>query len=507
MRTEEKVKLFFVSWATGIGAGVGRMESIYYRYLDKERFDPVFVFPGTPAQHGAQYDGRLPYHYLDERDKYRQLITLLSHADIVQFQGGCDPLVCEAARAAEVPVLIEVLHNIENGGAFPNIDATICVSRAVAGVQTQKERAKVILNGIDLDDFFFRTEPLPDDKIVLLQVSNRTKPYFNLDQIAEPLLALDPRIELWLAGPGQHLGSSPRIRFLGVVDNIVDYYRSADLMVLFSKQEPFGLAAIEAMACGCLPLVSAEAGFIETVDNGVDGWLVSPDPEAAVRAIEAVLEVRGSAQWEEMRAAARNKVETRFSAKGCVVQYEELYEELLARKGRRTKAFAVFSSPGTAESIIGEALVHSHLNCWEGVDGCLADLVESSLHVVNPLCREAARLFAVNTSLRGNGALAAKVFRLLFKSGESTLRLLPGWLPVAEAEDWEAIEGAVLAAGRTDAEIPLQFAERLLRAGELKKTIRLFEELASAEEAPGEAKKLYETYLAQCKAKLAQFAR
>jgi mannosylfructose-phosphate synthase len=73
--------------------------------------------------------------------------------------------------------------------------------------------------------------------------------------------------------------------------NLADYYRAADVFALSSRYEPFGMTAIEAMACGTPTVVTTEGGLCEQVAWGVEALYANPfDPDAFGHAIAAVLQ-------------------------------------------------------------------------------------------------------------------------------------------------------------------------------------------------------------------------
>jgi D-inositol-3-phosphate glycosyltransferase len=87
-------------------------------------------------------------------------------------------------------------------------------------------------------------------------------------------------------------GVGDRVRFLGRVDRsaLPALYRSADVVVCVPWYEPFGLAAVEAMACGVPVVASAVGGLAETVLDGVTGIHIPPRrPDLAAAAVRRLL--------------------------------------------------------------------------------------------------------------------------------------------------------------------------------------------------------------------------
>ena len=123
------------------------------------------------------------------------------------------------------------------------------------------------------------------------------------------------------------LGVTADVRFLGRLDSVASILQATDLFLLPSQTESFGLAALEAMACGS-PVVASRAGGIpEVVDDGVTGIL---EPVGSVEAMgrRAVELLRDPRRYRAMREAAISKARE-FSADRVVPMYEQLYEEVL----------------------------------------------------------------------------------------------------------------------------------------------------------------------------------
>jgi N-acetyl-alpha-D-glucosaminyl L-malate synthase BshA len=136
------------------------------------------------------------------------------------------------------------------------------------------------------------------------------------------------------------LGVEADVQFLGRIDNVAPLLASADLFLLPSDRESFGLSALEALATG-VPVVGSHAGGLpEVVRDGETGALRPVgDVEGMARA--AVNIVADKARWREMSERAAADARARFGRDEIVSRYESLYEEtLLARRTLRVPQIA-----------------------------------------------------------------------------------------------------------------------------------------------------------------------
>jgi N-acetyl-alpha-D-glucosaminyl L-malate synthase BshA len=122
------------------------------------------------------------------------------------------------------------------------------------------------------------------------------------------------------------LGIDRDVHFLGKIDAVAPLLAGADLFLLPSQSESFGLSALEALASG-VPVVGSRAGgLVEVVKEGVTGALCEPgDVEAMAAASVRILSDRD--RWQTMSDTAALDARARFSRDDIVRQYEMLYED------------------------------------------------------------------------------------------------------------------------------------------------------------------------------------
>lgn len=142
-------------------------------------------------------------------------------------------------------------------------------------------------------------------------------------------------IEFLIAGSGPYekeirklIKDNYPVRYLGYVNNkkdLVSVYHNADIVILPSFQENFGIVLIEAMACG-LPVIAADcAGPREIVEDGVNGRLIPQDNEEAFR--NAIITLAASPELRaEFGRNGRKKAEQMFDVKEAAKRWLKLIE-------------------------------------------------------------------------------------------------------------------------------------------------------------------------------------
>jgi N-acetyl-alpha-D-glucosaminyl L-malate synthase BshA len=126
------------------------------------------------------------------------------------------------------------------------------------------------------------------------------------------------------------LGVADRIHFLGKQDNVNELLPCADLMLMPSEMESFGLAALEAMACSVPAIATRVGGVPELIDSGKDGILCEVG-EVDAMAEAAIALLRDPAALAAMALAARRTAQNNFCASSIISIYERYYRTILAR--------------------------------------------------------------------------------------------------------------------------------------------------------------------------------
>lgn len=214
-----------------------------------------------------------------------------------------------------------------------------------------RHKIEVIVNGIDFDrvrasgpDVRSRVRAeFAGDAAYLLLIAARLHPekgyayLFNaLPQISR---GVGKPVRLLVAGVGPYeaeyrrqvgsLGCGEMVRFLGFRDDVADLMTAADLVLLPSVAEAFGLAAAEALYLGVPVVATRVGGLPEIVSDGVGGVLVPPADSASLA--EAVIRLLlDDRQRIKMMGAGRAKVVERFRFEDMVRRYEQLYDRLAA---------------------------------------------------------------------------------------------------------------------------------------------------------------------------------
>ncbi len=126
-------------------------------------------------------------------------------------------------------------------------------------------------------------------------------------------------------------GVADRVEFTGSLSETTDWFRALDIFAVTSRTEGFSLALVEAMFNRLPSVVTSAGGCVEVARPEMEGLVYrSPDHRDLARTIRILIDDHGLREKLGREAAARANSE--FTLERCGLQYERLYEELLARR-------------------------------------------------------------------------------------------------------------------------------------------------------------------------------
>src|SRR5437773_5920792 len=131
----------------------------------------------------------------------------------------------------------------------------------------------------------------------------------------------------WLA---VQKGLHEDVLFLGKQEQVQDKLGIADIMLLPSELESFGLAALEAMACEVVPIATRVGGLPEVIEHGKSGYLADVGDVQAMAGYALDL-LRDETNLRAMGKASRASAQSRFCSSKIIPQYEEFYRRVLGR--------------------------------------------------------------------------------------------------------------------------------------------------------------------------------
>ena len=199
-----------------------------------------------------------------------------------------------------------------------NADMVVSVSQYTKDriVENGIEESKIKLLQDTIDVSFFRRKDINQELLHKLTLGNRrvlltvgridsSERYKGHDVMLDVLRELDEGYVWLVIGSGddlprlrqnaENMGVIEKVRFLGHVENntLVDYYNLCDVFVMPSKGEGFGIAFLEAMACGKTVIGGNRDGSTEPFMNGKLGFMVDPDSaEEITRTINLAFTVK-----------------------------------------------------------------------------------------------------------------------------------------------------------------------------------------------------------------------
>jgi glycosyltransferase involved in cell wall biosynthesis len=306
-----------------------------------------------------------------------KLAVAARHADALHIVGDVSAMLClPLMRARPAVVSTQGLHflrrarGVRAGIARSGMRAvtataarTVCASRAevdevsaVAGTEG-RHRLALVHNGIpvppppsaDERDAARAALGIEPDRAVALylgQLETRKDPLTPVRAV-EGLVSQGASIVLLVAGEGPmeeeiRARGNSAVKALGFRRDVPRLLAASDILVMPSAREGLSLAVLEAMSQGLVPVVSDGAGNPEAVG---DAGVVYPfgDAQALADALSRLVEA--PEERESLGAAARRRVEERFTAERYVSSMREQFEAVLAEAGRTREPGPTAAAP------------------------------------------------------------------------------------------------------------------------------------------------------------------
>lgn len=303
-----------------------------------------------------------PRHYFHLRRLIKECGVNLLHAHV------WNPASCRyaylAAKSAKIPLVItehdpgeiSSLKNLIKKYLLKNVSAVIAISEEnkkflATAYPHLSSKITVVHNGIDIDEFENRLADFtdrekyrkeifgagPHQKIILCVAE--LHPRKGIKYLIEAFEKIgDENLRLVVAGDGQHkkelaalaekLGVKDYVKFLGTRNDVPELMASADLFVLPSLHEAFGLVLLEAMLAKLAIISTNSGGVPEIIENEKNGLLASPaDSDALADAIKKLL--ASPDLNKKIVQAGYEIVRIKFTAKNMARSTSLVYDKLL----------------------------------------------------------------------------------------------------------------------------------------------------------------------------------
>jgi L-malate glycosyltransferase len=211
-----------------------------------------------------------------------------------------------------------------------------------------KKEIEVIYNSVNCDVYCrcdnsseLRAEYAPKGERILVHLSNfrpvkRVTDVIEIfdrvrKQIPAKLLLIgdgpDRSVAEWLA---VQKGIHEDVLFLGKQDRVQDKLGIADILLMPSELESFGLAALEGMACEVVPIATRTGGVPEVIEHGISGYLADVG-DVTTMARYAIELLNDEGALRTTAKAARSVATARFCSSRIVPMYENFYRRVVER--------------------------------------------------------------------------------------------------------------------------------------------------------------------------------
>lgn len=262
------------------------------------------------------------------------------------------PLVYSSHAGTFGQSFVGRLHNQTAGRIALSADVVVCVSNYEKGLIESSgipvKRFEVLPNGVDRDKFKVQSSKfkvaIDNSKFMVLYVG-RLSPHKGIDTLivsASLVLRNIPDVKFVIAGPGESSNLKSQTSNLNLDDHFVftgevleeekiALLKKADVFVLPSRSEAFGITVIEAMAAGCPPIVSDIPALTEIVSNGRTGLVFPVDDEKAL-SNSIIKLLSNQSLHQDISKTAKKAVQEKYDWEKIIDRLEDIYSGLVLPK-------------------------------------------------------------------------------------------------------------------------------------------------------------------------------
>jgi N-acetyl-alpha-D-glucosaminyl L-malate synthase BshA len=344
-------KVHFITYAPPVRLDALRRDIVFHQVSVSAY--PLFRFPPYDLALASKMAEVTEEHGLDLLHVHYAIPHAAAALTARELLGGKGPKIVVTLHGTDITVVgTDPAYRRTTRHAIDRSDGVTAVSQWLVDETIrvfQPHRAmRRIPNFVDLERFRpgctagFHERLADPGEAVLMHVSNfrPVKRVLDVVRVFAKVKAERPA-RLVLVGDGperpkaeeeaRRLGVAGRVAFLGERTEIERLLAAADLFLLPSESESFGLAALEAMACGVPVIATRTGGIPELVEDGVSGLLAATGDVDGMAAF--AIGLLGDADRKRAFSEAARARASEFDRKDVVRLYEDYYEEVLGTQG------------------------------------------------------------------------------------------------------------------------------------------------------------------------------
>lgn len=254
---------------------------------------------------------------------------------VVKLHGSMTYFAREAGQAV-TPAIAQMEQSLFNAADAWASVSNYTLEKTIQYMQLQPKMSAVVYNGVHIQPVV-KVEKVPG-KVVFSGTLVHKKGIYQLAKAWNEVSVQVPGAELWIFGKGDteklkallHADTTSTVFFKGHVPRgqLLQELATANVAVFPSYAETFGMAAIEAMACGTAVIFTTLTSGPEVIDDKVNGMLVNPDDVKGI-SNDIIFLLKNSAVCNNLAEMGRKKVAEQFDIRVIAVKHLDFYLDVI----------------------------------------------------------------------------------------------------------------------------------------------------------------------------------